>query len=142
MILETSDIKNILPQRDPILLIDRAEISDRTAVSAEVFVDPDWEIFKGHFPGRSILPGIYITESMAQAADLILLTIPGNEKKFPLFLGISQMRFFRPVSPGDTLRLSAKIDCSPGNGMYDCSVSSTVNGKRIASGKISLALRD
>ena len=142
MILETSDIKKILPHRNPILLIDRARISDDGSALAEVFVDPDWEIFKGHFPGHSILPGIHITESMAQAADLILLTIPGNEKKFPLFLGISQMRFLRPVSPGDTLHLSARVDCSPGNGMYDCSVSSSVNGKRIACGKISLALRD
>lgn len=142
MILETSDIKNILPQKDPLLLIDRAEIAEGTSVFAEVFLNPDWEIFKGHFPGRPTLPGIYITESMAQAADLILLTMPGNEKKYPLFLGISRMRFLRPAYPNDTLQLSAKIDCDSGNGMYDCSVSASVNGKKAASGKISLALRD
>lgn len=142
MILKTSDIKNILPQKDPILLVDRAEIFDDASVSAEVFLNPDWEIFKGHFPGRPTLPGIYITESMAQAADLILLTIPGNEKKFPLLLGISRMRFLRPAYPNDMLQLSAKMDCDSGNGMYDCTVSAFVNQKKIASGNISLALRD
>lgn len=142
MNLKKSDVIKILPQNDPILLIDRAEVLEGVSALAEVFLNPDWEIFKGHFPGRPMLPGIYITESMAQAADLILLTIPGNENKYPLFLGISRMRFLRPAYPDDTLQLFAKIDCDSGNGMYDCSVSASVNGKKAASGKISLALRD
>lgn len=142
MNLKKSDVIKVLPQNDPILLIDRAEVLEGVSALAEVFLNPDWEIFKGHFPGRPMLPGIYITESMAQAADLILLTIPGNEKKYPLFLGISQMRFLRPAYPGDTLLLSAQIGRDAGNGMYDCIVSASVNGKKAASGKISLALRD
>lgn len=141
MKLEKKDILNILPQREPLLLIDRAELISYSSVQAEVFLNPDWEIFHGHFPEHPVLPGIYITESMAQAADLILLSLPGNEKKLPLFLGISQMRFLRPAYPGDTMQLFARIECDPGNGMYDCSVSASINNKKIAIGKISLALK-
>lgn len=142
MKMEKSDIQAILPHKAPMLLIDQAELAEDGALHAKVHIHPDWDIFRGHFPGHPILPAIYITESMAQAADLILLTIPGNEGKLPLFLGISQMRFLRPVVPGDTLELSAKLECDSGDDMYDCAVSASVGGKRVALGKITLALRD
>ena len=142
MILEKSDIRHILPQAEPFLLIDRAEITEASAIRAEVFLDPAWEIFQAHFPGYALLPGVYLAESMAQTADLLLLTRPGNQEKLPLFLGISRMRFLRPAYPGDTLILSAAIKQEAGSGMYDCRVSASIHGKTAAAGEISLALKE
>ncbi len=137
---EKEQIEKILPQSDPILLIDRASVTEGESAESSVFVDPSWDIFRGHFRNHPVLPGIYIAECMAQTADLILLTIPGNAKKFPMFFSISQMRFLRPVYPGSRLDVFAGILCDAGNGMYDCEVSAACQGKKVASGKITLAL--
>lgn len=141
MILEASDINRILPHRPPLLLVDRAVVNPDNTVKAEVYLRPEWEIFQGHFPSYPVLPGIYVTESMAQAAGLLLLTMPGNEGKLPLFLNISQMRFLRPARPGDTMQLSAELVQDAGNGIYECKVFAHIDNKKIAAGRISLALR-
>lgn len=141
MKLDKSRIRTILPQSDPILLVDQAEILPGTSASSQVFVNPEWDIFCGHFPSVPVLPGIYITENMAQTADLLLLTIPGNEKKFPMFSAIRQMRFLRPVYPGDTLTCRAVLTCDAGKGMYDCEVISYCRGKKAALGILTLTLK-
>ena len=140
MHLDQTAIKKILPHRPPLLLVDEAELTENHA-EASLYLDPDWDIFRGHFPKAPVLPGIYLTESMAQTADLLLLSLSGNEGKLPYFMGIAKMRFIRPVLPGSSLRLSAGILCDAGGGLYDCSVSASSEGKKIAQGTITLALR-
>lgn len=140
-ILNKEDILHILPQRSPILLIDRAELIPGKSVTATLHLDPEWPIFSGHFPEYPVFPGVYFVEAMAQAADLILLSLPGNAGKIPYFLGISRMRFLRPAYPGADLTLHAEITVDGGNGMYDCKASASVEGKTAASGTVSLALR-
>lgn len=139
--LTKEQIKQILPQADPLLLVDTASVTEGESASASVYIDPEWDIFRGHFPAKPVLPGIYITESMAQTADLVLLTIPGNEDKCPMFLGIQKMRFLRTVYPGDTLQCTAKITCDAGKGIYDCQVTASCSGKKTAFGIITLALK-
>lgn len=142
MILNQTEIKSILPQRDPILLVDQAEISaDGTAVETSVYVDPNWDIFRGHFPGEPILPGIYITEAMAQAAAVMLLSHPEHHGKLPLLFQIGQMRFLRTVTPASTMQISASVSADVGNGMYDCKVRAVVNDQKVASGIVTLALK-
>lgn len=86
---------------------DRASIAG--SVEAEVDIQKDWQIFQGHFPEQPILPGIYIMESMAQTADILLLLSEQNRGKLPLFFQVSQMRFYHPVYPGVRLYLSAQL---------------------------------
>ena len=70
MKLAQEEIKNIIPHRDPMLLVSTVEemIPGERIVST-FWVDPDREIFKGHFPGEPVLPGVYSVECMAQTAD-------------------------------------------------------------------------
>lgn len=84
--MEKEEIKKILPHREPLLLVDRVtelQLPDR--IEAEVDIQKDWQIFQGHFPEQPILPGIYIMESMAQTADILLLLSEQNRGKLPLF---------------------------------------------------------
>lgn len=136
-----TEIQNILPHRNPMLLLDTAERIDNDTIQAKITLDPNWDIFQGHFPDYPVMPAVYITESMAQTAALLLLTQPGQKGKLPLFLGISSMRFLRPIFPKDTMLIFASVSCDAGNDIYDCNVSVSVNGKKTASGIITLALK-
>lgn len=135
-------VESVLPHRSPILLIDTvSELEPGVSAKAQTFIEPSWDIFRGHFPSAPVLPGVYIIEAMAQASDLLLLTIPGNENKTPFFLSVSRARFLRQVKPGETIYISAELSCDAGGGMYDCSAVISAGGKRVAAGTISIALR-
>ncbi len=142
MLLEHSDILKILPHRPPMLLIDRADdCVPGVSSKASLYIDPAWDVFRGHFPDAPVLPGVYLLESMAQSADLLLLTISGNESLIPYFFSADHMRFLRPVMPGDMVDLFAALSSAPGGGLYECRVSASVGGHKCASGLITIALR-
>ena len=140
MHLTSAEIQSILPHREPFLLVDDADVTPGQSVTASLYADPAWEIFRAHFPGHPILPGNYLTESMAQAADLALLTLSEQAQKLPVLTQVKNMRFIRPVTPGDTLKLSITVtDC--GQGLYDCEGSVCIDGQRAARGAFTIALR-
>lgn len=139
--LTTSDILSILPHRPPMLLVD--EVSDLIPgqnASAQVYISPKWELFAGHFPDYPVLPGIYITEAMAQAAGVMLLTMPGSEGCLPLLFEVGRMRFLHPVLPGDTLCTQIRLSESSDT-MYTCQASSCVEGRCVARGRLTLSLK-
>ena len=142
MTLDKNAIQTILPHREPILLLDSAQLTPGRQVDAKVFADPKWPVFKGHFPGHPVLPGIYVTECMAQAAALLLLSLPDQEGKLPILTSVSQLRFLRPVLPGSRLDIWVQLSCDAGNGMYDCAVRSSIEGRAICSGTITLCLKE
>ena len=78
-------------------------------IVAEFWVDPSREIFKGHFPGDPVLPGVYTVEATAQATDLVLMTKPNYAGKVPLFLGIDRVKFRKKILPGDTMEIHAEM---------------------------------
>lgn len=142
MTLDINGVKNILPHREPMLMIDSvSSLEPGKSVTAEKFISSDWEVFKGHFPKNPVTPGVFIAEAMAQAADIILLTIPGNEGKTPLFLSMSRMRFMRPVLPDSTVELIAELKTDLGDGVYECVCSAYDEGAKVASGQVTIALR-
>jgi 3-hydroxyacyl-[acyl-carrier-protein] dehydratase len=98
-----------IPHRYPFLLVDRiVEVSDTGAVGVKLVSFNDW-FFQGHFPGRPVMPGVLIVEAMAQVGAVALLNRPENAGKIPFFAGIDGVRFRRPVTPGDTLRLEVEL---------------------------------
>ena len=110
MQLTHEEVESVLPHRDPMLLIDTVqELVPGERVVASFYVDPEREIFRGHFPGDPVLPGVYSVECMAQAADVLLLTMERYAGKTPLFLGIDQVRFERKILPGDTVEIRASL---------------------------------
>ena len=101
----------ILPLRYPFLLIDRVvEIEPGQRVVAMRNVTANEPQFTGHFPGRPIMPGVLLVESLAQAGAVAVLSFPANRGKLVLFAGIDECRFRRIVVPGDTLRLEITVE--------------------------------
>ena len=108
---EAADIMTILPHRYPFLLIDRVvEIDPGQRVVAIRNVTANEPQFTGHFPGRPIMPGVLLVESLAQAGAVALLSTEENRGKLVLFAGIDECRFRRIVIPGDTLRLEITVE--------------------------------
>ncbi|HUG95219.1 MAG TPA: 3-hydroxyacyl-ACP dehydratase FabZ [Pleomorphomonadaceae bacterium] len=108
---EAADIMTILPHRYPFLLIDRVvEIEPGQRVVALRNVTANEPQFTGHFPGRPIMPGVLLVESLAQAGAVAVLSFPANRGKLVLFAGIDDCRFRRIVVPGDTLRLEITVE--------------------------------
>lgn len=108
---EAADIMTILPHRYPFLLIDRVvEIEPGQRVVALRNVTANEPQFTGHFPGRPIMPGVLLVESLAQAGAVAVLSHPENRGKLVLFAGIDDCRFRRIVVPGDTLRLEITVE--------------------------------
>lgn len=110
MILNREQIQEIIPHRDPFLLVDRVlEMEIGHTAIAEKDVKPDEYYFKGHFPGEPIMPGVLIIEAIAQAGAITLLAIPGNKGKSVYFGGLKKAKFKRKVVPGDTLRFEIEL---------------------------------
>lgn len=138
--LEADQIEAIIPHRYPFLLVDRmVEIEEgKHGVGIKNVTANEW-FFEGHFPGHKVMPGVLIVEAMAQVAAVTLLKDTDAAGKLPMFGGIENMRFRRPVVPGDQLRLEftlEKIRGPVGKGQ----VRATVDGKLAADGSITFAL--
>ncbi len=142
MVIEADQIEQIIPHRYPFLLVDRViEIEEgKSAVGIKNVTANEW-FFEGHFPGKRVMPGVLIVEAMAQVAAIALLKGVESEGKSPLFGGIENMRFRKPVVPGDQLRLEFVLEKMRGP-VGKGRVRATVDGKLAAEGTISFALVD
>jgi 3-hydroxyacyl-[acyl-carrier-protein] dehydratase len=111
VVLDRAGIEALIPHRDPFLLIDRVtELEPGVrAVAEHDFTGEEWYL-KGHFPGNPIVPGVILTESMAQAATVAAMAHPDYRNGLGLFAGIEEMRFKRIVKPGDTGRFVAEVE--------------------------------
>lgn len=111
MILDINGIQKILPHRPPFLFLDAVVEMERLKFIVGIKnVTVNEDFFRGHFPGKPIMPGVLIVEAMAQAGGLLLLQeIPDREKKLLYFVAIDDARFRRPVVPGDQLRIEVSV---------------------------------
>ena len=108
--LDINQIREILPHRYPMLLVDRIlEISDDRVVGLKN-VTANEPFFEGHFPDFPIMPGVLIVEAMAQCGGVLAMRgMEGAQDKIVLFASIDNCRFRAPVLPGDQLRLELGI---------------------------------
>jgi len=110
--IEIKEIMAILPHAYPFLLVDRiVEIEPGKRVVGIKNVTYNEPFFPGHFPGRPIMPGVLIIEAMAQTAGVLVFnSLPeGDRNKQVFFLGVDNVRFRKPVIPGDQLRMELEI---------------------------------
>ncbi len=140
--LDKEGIKKIIPQREPFLMVDEVE-SFNPGEFAICYknVDENEYYFKGHFPGNPIMPGVLITESLAQAGAIAILSLEENKSKNALFAGIDKMKFKRMVKPGDRLKLEVRIIKQKGPIGIGEAIAS-VDGELVAKGELTFALVD
>jgi UDP-3-O-[3-hydroxymyristoyl] N-acetylglucosamine deacetylase/3-hydroxyacyl-[acyl-carrier-protein] dehydratase len=139
--LELTDIKKVLPHRYPFLLVDRI-IDLKVGESAVGIknVTGNEEYFNGHFPEAPVMPGVLIVEAMAQVAGVCLLAITDNMGKIPYFMSLDQVKFRRPVYPGDQLELAIKVTkMRESTGKIEGVAK--VNGKVHVEGKLSFVIK-
>ena len=109
--IEIKQIMNILPHAYPFLLVDRIiEVEPGKRIVGIKNVTYNEHFFPGHFPGNPIMPGVLIVEALAQTAGILAFkSMPGDERKPVFFLGLDNVRFRKPVVPGDQLRLELEV---------------------------------
>ena len=105
------EIEEIIPHREPFLLLDEVTLLEPGArvVARKAVRDDEWYL-AGHFPGRPIMPGVLMVEALAQAGAVAVLSEPENRGKLVLFAGIDDVRFKRIVEPGDVLELTCELE--------------------------------
>jgi 3-hydroxyacyl-[acyl-carrier-protein] dehydratase len=135
-------ISQILPHREPFLFVDRiVDFSGEDRIETEFRLSPDLVFFKGHFPDQPIMPGVLVTEALAQTCGLLMgLKYAQDEEKkdASYFLARSEMKFIQPAYPGDQLHMDATLSRAFG-ALFRFDVTAAVGARRIAVGTLSLA---
>lgn len=114
--MNKAQIKEILPHREPFLLLTSvAELNPGQSARGTYVVDARAPWFKGHFPGRPVFPGVLQVEALAQLGGVAILSMPENRSKLALFAGLDKVKFRRQVLPGEVMRLQVEIVRARGN---------------------------
>ncbi len=109
-VLDVNQIMAAIPHRYPFLLVDRVEILEegKKAIGRKC-VTMNEQFFQGHFPGRPIMPGVLIIEALAQTACSLMFSVEGMKNKLAFFMGMEEIKFRKPVVPGDVLEMHIDI---------------------------------
>lgn len=109
--LDILEIRNILPHRYPMLLVDRILELEPERIVGIKNVTGNEPFFMGHFPDYPVMPGVLIIEAMAQVAGvLVLRRLEDRDKKLVLLASVEEAKFRKPVVPGDQLRIEMIVD--------------------------------
>ncbi|WP_299183090.1 3-hydroxyacyl-ACP dehydratase FabZ [uncultured Neptuniibacter sp.] len=142
--MDVNEIREYLPHRYPFLLVDRVlELEKGTSIVAIKNVTVNEPFFNGHFPDHPVMPGVLIVEAMAQAAGILgfkTMDKKPQDGSIYYFVGADNLRFKRPVVPGDQLKLEAKV-LSERRGIWKFEVRATVDGDTVSSATILCADR-
>ena len=138
--LNIKKIMEILPHRQPFLLIDAVEEYEPGILAvAKKCVSYNEPFFAGHFPGEPVMPGVLIIEALAQTGAVAILSLPENKGKTAYFAAIKEAKFKRKVIPGDVLTLKTEIIKSKGP-MGIGKAEATVNGELAVSAELTFAI--
>lgn len=139
--LSSQEIQQILPHRYPMLLIDQVlDYRPGEFAHARKNTTINESYFQGHFPGNPVMPGVLITEALAQTGAVALLTMPEFTGKTVYFGGIKNARFRAMVKPGDTLDLTVELDKLRGSAGIGLA-KATVNGKVACTAELIFAIQ-
>ncbi|MBD2137096.1 3-hydroxyacyl-ACP dehydratase FabZ [Anabaena sp. FACHB-1237] len=135
------EIQELLPHRYPFLLVDRIidYVPGKKAVGIKnvSFNEPQ---FQGHFPGRSLMPGVLIVEAMAQVGGVVMTQMENSTKGLFVFAGIDKVRFRRQVVPGDQLIMTVELLWVKQRRFGKMQGKAEVDGKLAAEGELMFSL--
>ncbi len=136
----TKQIMEIIPHRQPFLLIDTIEeVEEGKRAVGKKCVSYNEPFFAGHFPNEPVMPGVLIIEAMAQVGAVAILSRPENKGKTAYFAGINNAKFKNKVLPGDVLELELEIIKEKGP-IGIGKGTARVNGKLAASAELTFAI--
>jgi 3-hydroxyacyl-[acyl-carrier-protein] dehydratase len=140
--LEKDQIEAILPHREPFLWLDRVTelIPGEYAVAEKDIIATD-EVFRGHFPGHPMFPGVLQLEAMAQTGAVAVLSEPENKGKIVLFARADDVRFRRPVLPDTILRLEVRLSERRGS-VGKGEARAFVGSELVSSGRLTFAIAE
>jgi len=142
--MDIYEILKKLPHRYPILMVDRVlEINAGKNIKAVKNVSANEPYFQGHFPARPVMPGVLMVEALAQAAGLLSFATYGvqqDDNSVFYFAGIDEVRFKRPVQPGDQLILDVKLERAK-SGIYKFAGQASVDGEIAVDAKLMCTMR-
>jgi 3-hydroxyacyl-[acyl-carrier-protein] dehydratase len=148
MSFSKEDILAILPHRPPFLFVDKVVklICDKMIVTERELL-PDEPHFAGHFPGKPIMPGVLITDGLAQTSGLLwglskkMKTDDNQNVPEIFFLAAANMKYTHPAQPGDVLRMTATKESSFG-AFHSYAVEASAGRHLVAKGTLTLAMRE
>lgn len=135
-------IEAAIPHRDPFLFVDRIVARDATTIVTQWRVPDDLDLFRGHYPGEPILPGVILSEFVFQSGAL-LLSLPGSVTtgSVPVLARITDARFKKLVRPGDLVQADVTLEDSAANARY-LSGKVTSGGELVARLSFTVAILD
>ncbi len=141
-------ILELLPHREPFLFVDSIiDFKPNKRITATRLVRPDEPFFKGHFPFEPIMPGVLITDALAQTSGLLwgfTEKEAGSDRvagQTVFFLATDSIKYVKPVRPGETLVLVSAFIDSFGK-LFKYKVEALVNNKTVCKGNLTLAIQD
>jgi 3-hydroxyacyl-[acyl-carrier-protein] dehydratase len=143
--LDVQQIKEYLPHRYPMLLVDRVlDYEVGKSITAIKNVTINEEFFNGHFPHKPVMPGVLMIEALAQTAAILSFVTMGvkpDENSLVFFVGIDGARFKRQVGPGDQLKMDVEV-LRVSRGIWKYKAVATVDGQLAVEGELMCTIRN
>lgn len=142
MHLNKEEIMEIIPHRDPFLLIDEiVELEPGVRAVGKKYLKSDEFWFKGHFPQEPVQPGVLTIEMLAQTGAVCSLCLPENKGRIAYFAGIDKAKFRSKALPGDTLTLEVEVIKARGP-VAVCKAVASVDGRKVVTAELTSMLGD